>query len=251
MTGARLVGWSNNLSGDEGGKLKIGLFVPTNRPTWKHMFGRTANLQTIQFIGSLARQVVESVGPLKVLGPILRFGEREHNSWDPIYVAPPCNLCCLPLLLCVLQQYAAKQGGQDSLLENMNTKYYYYTRTTGLFRICYPKERPPTARDLHTNLTLGNNPGRRFSALYGIQEKVADIPNVLVRRDRGKTEAPTFRAKQNIDKTVLKVSDLIVLKTLCHVSCEYVSVWQASSTPYEDIAYRAVGGPSLSVNDSL
>ncbi|CAB3371472.1 Hypothetical predicted protein [Cloeon dipterum] len=26
----------------------------------------------------------------------------------------------------------------------MNTQYYYYTRTKGLFRICYPKERPPT-----------------------------------------------------------------------------------------------------------
>ncbi|XP_069691348.1 uncharacterized protein [Periplaneta americana] len=42
------------------------------------------------------------------------------------------------------QQYAAKRGDQESLLENMNTKYYYYTRTKGLFRICYPKERPPT-----------------------------------------------------------------------------------------------------------
>ncbi|XP_050484928.1 uncharacterized protein LOC126870680 isoform X4 [Bombus huntii] len=28
----------------------------------------------------------------------------------------------------------------------MNTKYYYYTRTQGLFRICYPKERPPTVQ---------------------------------------------------------------------------------------------------------
>ncbi|KAJ1527106.1 hypothetical protein ONE63_008641 [Megalurothrips usitatus] len=26
----------------------------------------------------------------------------------------------------------------------MNSKYYYFTRTKGLFRICYPKERPPT-----------------------------------------------------------------------------------------------------------
>lgn len=44
----------------------------------------------------------------------------------------------------MLQQYAAKRGGQESLLENMNSKYFYYTRTKGLFRICYPKERPPT-----------------------------------------------------------------------------------------------------------
>ncbi|XP_046989602.1 uncharacterized protein LOC124595066 isoform X2 [Schistocerca americana] len=43
-----------------------------------------------------------------------------------------------------IQQYAAKRGGQDNLLDNMNKKYYYYTRTKGLFRICYPKERPPT-----------------------------------------------------------------------------------------------------------
>lgn len=41
-----------------------------------------------------------------------------------------------------IQQYAAKRGGQESLLENMNTKYFYFTRTKGLFRICYPKERP-------------------------------------------------------------------------------------------------------------
>lgn len=43
-----------------------------------------------------------------------------------------------------IQQYAAKKGGQESLLEQINTKYYYYSRTKGLFRICYPKERPPT-----------------------------------------------------------------------------------------------------------
>jgi len=47
----------------------------------------------------------------------------------------------------MLQQYAAKRGGQESLLENMNSKYYYYTRTKGLSRICYPKERPPTGME--------------------------------------------------------------------------------------------------------
>ncbi|XP_018567985.1 uncharacterized protein LOC108908434 isoform X1 [Anoplophora glabripennis] len=33
----------------------------------------------------------------------------------------------------------------QALLESLNSKYYYYTRTKGLFRICYPKERerPP------------------------------------------------------------------------------------------------------------
>jgi hypothetical protein len=48
----------------------------------------------------------------------------------------------------MLQQFAAKRGDQESLLENMNSKYYYYTRTKGLFRICYPKERPPTGKSI-------------------------------------------------------------------------------------------------------
>jgi hypothetical protein len=46
----------------------------------------------------------------------------------------------------MLQQYAARREDQESLLKNMNSKYYYYTRTKGLFRICYPKERPPTGK---------------------------------------------------------------------------------------------------------
>ncbi|CAH0394884.1 unnamed protein product [Bemisia tabaci] len=29
-------------------------------------------------------------------------------------------------------------------MEQINSKYYFYTRHKGLFRICYPKERPPT-----------------------------------------------------------------------------------------------------------
>ncbi|XP_076384716.1 uncharacterized protein LOC117220709 isoform X1 [Megalopta genalis] len=45
-----------------------------------------------------------------------------------------------------IQQYAAKHAEQSHLVEQMNTKYYYYTRTQGLFRICYPKERPPTVQ---------------------------------------------------------------------------------------------------------
>ncbi|VVD04503.1 unnamed protein product [Leptidea sinapis] len=32
----------------------------------------------------------------------------------------------------------------QAILESLNTKYFFYTRTRGLFRICYPKERPPT-----------------------------------------------------------------------------------------------------------
>lgn len=43
-----------------------------------------------------------------------------------------------------IQQYAAKHTEQSHLIDQMNSKYYYYTRTQGLFRICYPKERPPT-----------------------------------------------------------------------------------------------------------
>ncbi|XP_055712633.1 transmembrane protein 235 [Phlebotomus papatasi] len=44
-----------------------------------------------------------------------------------------------------IQSYAAKYSDSQSLLENMNSKYYFYTRTRGLFRICYPKERPPSS----------------------------------------------------------------------------------------------------------
>ncbi|XP_046817778.1 uncharacterized protein LOC124423734 isoform X1 [Vespa crabro] len=43
-----------------------------------------------------------------------------------------------------IQQYAGKHAEQSHLIDQMNAKYYYYTRTQGLFRICYPKERPPT-----------------------------------------------------------------------------------------------------------
>ncbi|XP_012283180.1 uncharacterized protein LOC105701209 isoform X1 [Orussus abietinus] len=43
-----------------------------------------------------------------------------------------------------IQQYAAKHPDQSHVVEQMNTKYFFYTRTQGLFRICYPKERPPT-----------------------------------------------------------------------------------------------------------
>lgn len=44
-----------------------------------------------------------------------------------------------------LQTYAAKHPDSQSLLESVNNKNYYYTRTRGLFRICYPKERPPAS----------------------------------------------------------------------------------------------------------
>lgn len=45
-----------------------------------------------------------------------------------------------------IQAFAAKHPtDSEALLTSMNTKYYYYTRTRGLFRVCYPKERPPTS----------------------------------------------------------------------------------------------------------
>ena len=51
-----------------------------------------------------------------------------------------CNL--------LLQQLVARRGsghhGIQNLLDDVNNKYYYYTRTKGLFRICYPGERPPS-----------------------------------------------------------------------------------------------------------
>lgn len=64
-----------------------------------------------------------------------------------------CNLCTSQFL-CYLsiydffflfQNYAAKHPDSQSLLDSVNNKYFYYTRTRGLFRICYPKERPPAS----------------------------------------------------------------------------------------------------------
>ncbi|XP_065172712.1 transmembrane protein 114 isoform X1 [Atheta coriaria] len=47
-----------------------------------------------------------------------------------------------------IQNYLSKHSDAQSqaLLESVNSKYYYFTRTKGLFRICYPKERPPTVK---------------------------------------------------------------------------------------------------------
>ncbi|KAG5672536.1 hypothetical protein PVAND_002658 [Polypedilum vanderplanki] len=42
-----------------------------------------------------------------------------------------------------IMTYAAKQSDSQQLVEQVTTKYFYYTRTRGLFRNCYPKERPP------------------------------------------------------------------------------------------------------------
>ncbi|CAO1419021.1 unnamed protein product [Diamesa serratosioi] len=44
-----------------------------------------------------------------------------------------------------IMAYAGKQTDPQQLVEQYSTKYYYYTRTRGLFRICYPKERPPSS----------------------------------------------------------------------------------------------------------
>ncbi|XP_045771906.1 uncharacterized protein LOC123871903 isoform X1 [Maniola jurtina] len=45
-----------------------------------------------------------------------------------------------------IQTYVTENTDINSqaILESLNTKYFYFTRTRGLFRICYPKERPPT-----------------------------------------------------------------------------------------------------------
>lgn len=42
-------------------------------------------------------------------------------------------------------QNTSNQRGQTSVLEQMN-KYFFFTRTKGLFRICYPRDRPPTGK---------------------------------------------------------------------------------------------------------
>lgn len=53
-----------------------------------------------------------------------------------------------------LQTFAAKSVDAQTLLENLNSKYYYYTRTRGLFRICYPKERPPASAGKYSYLLM-------------------------------------------------------------------------------------------------
>lgn len=65
------------------------------------------------------------------------FANKTNNS---------CPIFCL-------QKYAAEKGDQGSLVDSMNTQYFYYTRTKGLFRVCYPKERPPTG-ECRNNLKL-------------------------------------------------------------------------------------------------
>jgi hypothetical protein len=59
------------------------------------------------------------------------------NSQNPVFAN-------FDVLILCLQKFAAEKGDQGSLVDSMNTQYFYYTRTKGLFRICYPKERPPT-----------------------------------------------------------------------------------------------------------
>lgn len=49
------------------------------------------------------------------------------------------------IFIFVLQDYALKHTDSQSLLDSFNTKIFYFTRTRGLFRYCYPKERPPAS----------------------------------------------------------------------------------------------------------
>lgn len=50
-------------------------------------------------------------------------------------------------------QNAVNQRSQTSVLEQMN-KYFYFTRTKGLFRICYPKDRPPAGKYIITDTII-------------------------------------------------------------------------------------------------
>lgn len=76
-------------------------------------------------------------------------------SWENMLVYNPFVYSAAPQFLIhvfvTLLQNIARKGGQESLMEQINSKYYFYTRHKGLFRICYPKERPPTGKRLHTN----------------------------------------------------------------------------------------------------
>ncbi|KAL5278207.1 hypothetical protein ACFFRR_003079 [Megaselia abdita] len=44
-----------------------------------------------------------------------------------------------------IQAFAAKHSEGEALLNSLSTKFYYFTRTRGLFRNCYPKEKPPAS----------------------------------------------------------------------------------------------------------
>ncbi|XP_058798875.1 uncharacterized protein LOC131668593 isoform X2 [Phymastichus coffea] len=41
-----------------------------------------------------------------------------------------------------IQQYITNHPEQSHIVEQFTNKYYYYARTQGLFRICYPRDRP-------------------------------------------------------------------------------------------------------------
>lgn len=50
-------------------------------------------------------------------------------------------------------QNAITQRGQTSILDQMNN-YFYFTRTKGLFRICFPKEKSPAGNNKKKNYIL-------------------------------------------------------------------------------------------------
>lgn len=43
------------------------------------------------------------------------------------------------------QNFIAKHPDAAALTDSFNNRLIYYTRTRGLFRYCYPKERPPAS----------------------------------------------------------------------------------------------------------
>jgi len=44
-----------------------------------------------------------------------------------------------------IKDFANRHTDAPGLFDSLNTKYFFYTRTRGLFRICYPKDRPPAS----------------------------------------------------------------------------------------------------------
>lgn len=136
-----------------------------------------ANRRFPQFMRMRIKMLQEFALILSVHNPI-----DSRSSLKSILIYRSCvgyifpNNCIYfdALKICLmLQQFAAKRGDQESLLESMNTKYYYYTRTKGLFRICYPKERPPTGKFLTTQektVLMGStvNKQKYFSAVFSL-----------------------------------------------------------------------------------
>ncbi|CAG9094504.1 unnamed protein product [Plutella xylostella] len=80
-----------------------------------------------------------------------------------------------------IQSYAAENpaGNSQSILDSLNNKYYFYTRTRGLFRVCYPKERPPTGEHHHHHQPVAVHPGQPQQQVLLLHADARPLPRLL------------------------------------------------------------------------